>query len=441
MTNEHENSSSGEDFWKEIVKLGAKIGGGLYVGKKICDKIINYQRKDTALEEFDNQDLSWWEREKLKNAFKQHNFYVTKFPDTPRDIFPLAAKILYKLIKFHNNSRIDTRLGAKILKDCETLHKIAERKQISPINQDWQYWKLLQHEIVEHNIFGNPKKDFWGKIKYKREYYLNPSWNLEDFLNDFEGGIIRFGLFGVDNKRVDFCYFRKKWDGKLYDRTEVDETEKTLDLVWRMVKHPKYVAEIYDKYKDVVEEAERIMRDNDIYLDKIVEPILTMNEIIIRTHKTSKNYSYADSPNEPRKIKIAIRDSGWVFDPNTYYPLVSCRYCERRSYNKLKYDPDDPLQFHHIYPKKGLKFTNRIKDYMKKEYNLSPKLIGHISNFSSTIKGPTEPWNLVIVCKNDHPPKNYPTYEESRRKMSNDEDEQKTLLLLPAYLKFVGVIK
>jgi len=249
-SNQSENT---DDLWKEITKLAAIFVGTAFAAKQITNKVVNDQRKETALEEFENQDLTWWESHQIKSWFQSHDFYVTKFPDTPREIFPLAVKILYQLIKYHTKSYIDAWLGQNILINCEKLHRIAVKNEICPINEDWQYWKLVQRE------FG--KKIFWGELKFKRKFYTNPDWNLEDFLNEFENGIVRFGIFGVNEKRIDFCYYRKKLFGELIERTEVDEQDNTLEFVWDVINNSQFVAEIYDlSRKQVIDAIQRMLK-------------------------------------------------------------------------------------------------------------------------------------------------------------------------------------
>ena len=240
MRNITDNSDTSENLWKDLLKYGSAIAGAVWATKRVNNSVVNHHRKYNALEEFENQDLFWRDRQRLKTAFKQHDFYVTKFPDTPRDIFPLAVKILYQLIRYHNKSNPDSRLGEEILNECEKLHRIAFKKNFSPINREWSYWKLIQQEV--------PKKNFWGKIIFIKQFFTNSFWNLEDFLNDFEGGIIRFGLFGVQDKRIDVCFYEKKSFGKLGKGVELDEseTDKTLQLVWDAISDRNRVVKIYD---------------------------------------------------------------------------------------------------------------------------------------------------------------------------------------------------
>ena len=154
MSNTSDNSDTSENLLKDFLKYSSAIAGAVLATKRINNSVVNHHRKSNALEEFENQDLSWRDRQRLKTAFKQHDFYVTKFPDTPREIFPLAVNILYQLIKYHNKPNPDSRLGEEILKECEKLHQIAIKKNFSHINQEWSYWKLVQLEVGK-------KKTFW----------------------------------------------------------------------------------------------------------------------------------------------------------------------------------------------------------------------------------------------------------------------------------------
>lgn len=203
--------------------------------------IKNSNRQDTALESFENQNLGFLTSWHMESWFESRDFYITQFPDTPKEIFPLAAKILYKLFKYHSKWYLDSWLGYEILNDCAKVNKIANRNEFYPIARDWPYWKLVQkEEYVE---------TFFGKKKIQRKFIQNSEWNLNNFLNDFAGGMIRYGLFGIQsNKRIDVCIYKKKFLGlgKLTDAKELVESEKTLKNVWDVKNQWNWVAKIYD---------------------------------------------------------------------------------------------------------------------------------------------------------------------------------------------------
>ncbi len=420
MRNITDNSDTLENLWKDFLKYGSAIAGAVWATKRVNNSVVNHHRKDNALEEFENQDLFWRDRQRLKTTFKQHDFYVTKFPDTPREIFPLAVKILYQLIKYHNKSKPDSRLGEKIIAECEELHRIAIKKNNSPINQEWSYWKLVQQEV--------PKKEFWGRNKVKRQYFTDPSWNLEDFFNEFEGGLIRFGLFGVKEKRIDFCFYRKESWGKLIDRTEVDEKDKTLACVWKVVKHSKYVAEIYDiKFFDLKSELDEELKRLK-YQGKTPDPLKDLDDIISLVFKEPNNYNYSRYPNDNQKKEIMFRDAGNLHINN--HPVISCRYCKNSSkYGNMK----KPLQFHHIWPHVPPRLTKDSIEYLLKKYIITKN---DISNLLINLPaGPTETWNMVVVCQKHHPVSNFFTWEGSTRFLGSDEQEQANLFLLEKFIE------
>jgi len=212
--------------------LGYLSGLGLLataVSSAIEAPAVNHQRKETALKEFEHQQLSWFTSQHLQRWFKSRDFYVTKFPDSPPEIFKKAVKILYQLIEYHCKFYTDKWLAKRILKGCRELHSVAVKDNFSPINRNWDYWRLVQREVERTNWLGQAKRE--------REYFRDKKWNLEDFLNDFAGGIVRYGLFGVrSEKRIDFCSFRKGLFGKLRDKREYDEDHKTLAEVRRVIR-------------------------------------------------------------------------------------------------------------------------------------------------------------------------------------------------------------
>ncbi len=99
MASEQKDKANDDTLLKDLLTLGSLLGGAYLVGKQIDRAVVNSNRKETSLEDFDRQDLSWLDREQLKSFYKDHDFYVTKFPHTPKEIFPLAVKVLYLLIK------------------------------------------------------------------------------------------------------------------------------------------------------------------------------------------------------------------------------------------------------------------------------------------------------------------------------------------------------
>lgn len=237
MSNSSENVNRKEVNWGDLV-LGLLALKGISETSKA---IVNDNRKDTALEDFDDQDLGFFKGWQMESWFESHDFYVTKFPDTKKEIFPLAVKILYKLFKYHSKWYVDEWLGNEILNDCEKLNKLAIKKAIYPIAQNWPYWKLVQVEEIKEN--------FWGNMKVKRKFFKNPEWNLETFFNSFAGGLIRFGLFGIrSDKGIDVCLYKKKLlgFGELTDAIELDEAEKTIHHVWDVKKKWNWVVKIYD---------------------------------------------------------------------------------------------------------------------------------------------------------------------------------------------------
>ena len=73
---ESNNSNVLQIDWKNILKIGGFIGGGILALDKSNKAIANSNRRDDALEEFQNQDLFFLDRLSLKEWFYNHDFYV-----------------------------------------------------------------------------------------------------------------------------------------------------------------------------------------------------------------------------------------------------------------------------------------------------------------------------------------------------------------------------
>lgn len=265
MSHTSENSDNNEINWGNVL-LGLLALKGVSETKKA---VVNSNRRETALAEFEKQDLGMFKSWQMESWFESRDFYVTKFPDTPKDIFPLAVKLLYKLFKYHAKTYSDSWLGQEILHDCEKLQKIAQKNAYFPIAREWDYWKLVQFDEVKEN--------FWGNVKVKRKFFNDPHWNLENFLNDFEAGIIRYGLFGIQSdKRIDVRLYKKKFlgFGELTDAIELDEAEKTIQHVWDVKKQWNWVVKIYDPRKNDTEIPENV-------------------EIIINHYCKERNYNHS----------------------------------------------------------------------------------------------------------------------------------------------------
>lgn len=376
MSNNADKLDTTEDLWKDVLKFGTAIAGTVWATKKINTTIVNHHRKDNVLKEFENQDLSWRDSQRLKTDFKQHDFYVTKFPDTHQEIFPLAVKILYQLIKYHNNSNPDSRLGEKILKECQILHRIAIKKHISPINQEWPYWKLVQQEVP------SKKKNYLGRNKMKRQYFTDSSWNLEDFLNIFEGSLIRTGLFGINTqKRIHVCFYEKKWLGKLEKGVELEETEsdKTLKSVWDTIRDRNKVVKIYDPQARDYNRSELAIYMGDrskripriqINFSGLVSQIQmdgnNLNELEIHFYP----YNVRPVPNQDLGNLPKDAKSGFIYKDRTTHPIKI-----------YTHDIDDPSSKNKI--KKANKgdrvnFIAYIKKYNSSKYAINENSISNL---------------------------------------------------------------
>ena len=99
MSDYNTDSDSGDDIWKDLLKLGGLVLGSIWGGKKLHDHIVD-KRREPILKHLPQQNLSWYTNNQIINKFRDHNFYVTQFPMTPEKEFPKAVEILYFMLKY-----------------------------------------------------------------------------------------------------------------------------------------------------------------------------------------------------------------------------------------------------------------------------------------------------------------------------------------------------
>jgi hypothetical protein len=240
MANSTNNPSDASDTpdLGQILKWAVGAIIATYGVKKVGDALTDHNRKDTALIAFDQQNLSLWVKNRLKDAYRARDFYITKFPDTPPAVFPKAVRILYDLIQFHGRGKRDDWLGHEILRECEELHRIAVRLNCAPLNQPWEYWRLVGKKVKTRN--------FWGIEQERVEFIPNPNWNLEGFLNEDFGGLVKFGLFGVKDKSVDIMIYEKDWFGTLKKGEKIDLSQNSIRYIYDRGWAGRQVVVIYD---------------------------------------------------------------------------------------------------------------------------------------------------------------------------------------------------
>jgi hypothetical protein len=89
-------------------------------------------------------------------------------------------------------------------------------------------------------------QNFWGIEQEKIEFIPLPHWNLERFLNDDFGGLLKYGLFGTKDKRIDIMVYEKDWWGNLKNGLELDEKQKNIEMIYELLHDTRKVVVIYD---------------------------------------------------------------------------------------------------------------------------------------------------------------------------------------------------
>ncbi len=224
----------------------ALIAGGLYSAQKAAKYAsLTLCRRDDVLEEFSDQNLGFFTEMGLIDWFHRRDFYVTKFPTTHQDLFPLASKILYKLLKYHSAKKINEKLGQKIIKECKRLLSKGQNLGIYREDQEFDYWHLVADSR-------HPIKTLFGR-KYGYDFTMRPSTHLLQWLNS---DLIKVGLFGLySDKEIEFAFYPKKnLLGKLGDAIipDITTTGTTLGFAGGLIKHRKYVVKIYDAFTDAI---------------------------------------------------------------------------------------------------------------------------------------------------------------------------------------------
>jgi hypothetical protein len=259
-----QDSQSGENPSDSLLSLALVLGVGISA-KKAKDTTVDIIRKKTALDYFKDQDLSLWNRSRLKDWYRSHNFYVTQFPLTHSKIFPLAVKILYNLIRYHGQPKLDKSLGRKIIQDCAKVYQLGVKYDVYPINFPWPYWILVADSRSLQPSSPDQVQDY--------HFMQRPDWNLDSFLNGddsleatldwIESGdsltdtdqlslyppVIRCGLFGIyTGKQIGVKYYDKKWFGSLKERSRASDPDyvHSIQYLWIAFKQKNWVVKIYD---------------------------------------------------------------------------------------------------------------------------------------------------------------------------------------------------
>jgi hypothetical protein len=428
----------------------------------VIQKVFGQSANSTVLRKFDEQNLSWFEEQRLKMAFKTHDFYVTEFPGTDPKIFPRAAETLYKLIEYIGGNR-NWAKKIDLMGDLQAIERFAK------INYP----------------FYNKSWNFAGLLK------VDPNISVEDFLLHYNLSIILSGMFGLQNKRIDVCIYKKNVLKRFMKIKEFDEAKISIEFIYKILQDSNKVILFYDipfnpDVRDIVNlELRKIpykKYGSLIDIEILVEAVFSYN--IAKRSKTRKNnkelywyepgwkgnnkwiqkkYKIADWPHNIDPLiqrQVAMRDSH--YNKKTKKVEVSCRYCS--NIGNLAGKRGGQLQFHHIWPWAGTKIKERdkgkIKKYVVQKLNLYkldyPNQSGkqftsafvdvlfekkHFFSPQFLPKGPTEFWNLVCVCSKGsdrhHPTGNYFTTALNQKNNIGEKNNNENLYTLDGYLRYL----
>ncbi|HMB65247.1 MAG TPA: deaminase domain-containing protein [Patescibacteria group bacterium] len=124
-------------FSKKVLKFGIVILAAAWGGKRLRDHMAD-KRRSSILKHLPQQNLSWYHNNRVKNKFREHNFYVTQFPMTPHEEFPRAVEMVYFMLKYLGAVELKNKWASftarsKLKRECsaETLEKIEDLKHKS----------------------------------------------------------------------------------------------------------------------------------------------------------------------------------------------------------------------------------------------------------------------------------------------------------------------
>jgi hypothetical protein len=303
----------------------------------LAEKIIGQTANRSVLQNFEEQNLTWFEEQRLKRAFKTHNFYVTKFPTTSPQIFPKAVKVLYNLIKYvGGNQTTFSRL--ELLWDLKSIEQFG-KQNYNFYKTEWDFASLLN---------------------------IDPSISMEDFLLHHNESIILSGLFGLQNKRIDVSIYKKFPFGRFGKGQEIVETKITLQDVFTFAKKKDYVIVIYDLNVDKA----RNKTIKNFHLDKTnIEKDKPQLKKLIKllekeADKRGNPSEIQTNPPDKRPNKLLIWD--YVYLKHLHlvpiYDKTAPNMLKWKSREGLIYlkDPSPQLRdridhvWKHLYPKKNL---------------------------------------------------------------------------------------
>jgi len=264
--------------------IGISAGiGGIAGGMHIANKIVDNNRWE-FLEHLPMQNLDKKQESELRGFFRDHQFYVTQFPDTPSEVFPLAVRVLYDLLKYHGKEQADVKLREQIRSQLLHIAKI-QKESIEFDTPIWTEENLLS--LLKHN---------------SKQQILN-------FLRSTE--ILKLIFAIQDEKTIDIEIFRALGSGRVDLEPITIHEDFTIIELYRFLTDNQFIIHIYDSgfgWDEI-----RIYNQSDIP-DEKNKPVQSFFEYLSEKCKLDivKGFQYKN----PSSIHDKIKDElDWFLSP------------------------------------------------------------------------------------------------------------------------------